>query len=161
MRDFFFIKMKIFIHGLESSGSGFKGRFFKEIFFDIITPDFKGDFNLRMQQLENILKFEKHVSIIGSSFGGLMATKYAYDNPQKVNKMVLLAPAIIFENVINESMKISVPTIIYHGKKDNVVPLKETKELAEKIFTNLKFFEVDDDHFLHKAIYKIPWKKIL
>ncbi len=153
--------MKIFIHGLESSGSGFKGKFFKEIFFDIICPDFKGDFNERMQQLENILKFEENVSIIGSSFGGLMATKYAYDNPKKVNKMVLLAPAIIFENVINDSMKIDVPTIIYHGKNDNVVQLKETKELAQKVFTNLKFIEVEDDHFLHKAIYKIPWKEIL
>ncbi len=153
--------MKIFIHGLESSGSGYKGRFFKDIFFDIICPDFKGDFYTRMQQLEKILKFEDNIFIIGSSYGGLMATKYAYDNQEKVKKMILLASAIIFENVIDENMKINTPTIIYHGIKDEVVPLKETKQLAQKIFTNLKFIEVDDDHFLHKTIHEINWKEIL
>jgi len=153
--------MKIFIHGLESSGSGYKGRFFKKIFFDIICPNFHGNFEERMKKLEKILKYEKDIGIIGSSYGGLMATKYASMYPEKVKKMILLAPAIIFENVFNEDLKIDVLTIIYHGTKDEVVPLRETKKLAEKIFLNLEFIEVDDDHFLHKTIHKIPWQKLL
>ena len=48
--------MKIFIHGLESSGKGFKGRFFKEIFPEILTPDFRGELFERMSELKKILK---------------------------------------------------------------------------------------------------------
>ena len=153
--------MKIFIHGLESSGSGYKGKFFKKIFNDILCPDFKGDFYSRMEKLNKILKDEKEIFIIGSSYGGLMATKFANDNQERVKRMILLAPAIIFENIITEDMKINVPTIIYHGIKDNVVPLNETKKLAKKIFNDLKFFEVDDDHLLHKTLEKISWKELI
>ena len=54
----------IFIHGLESSGQGYKGRFFRKIFPNILTPDFKGELNERMEQLiTTLLKFEK-ISII-------------------------------------------------------------------------------------------------
>ena len=153
--------MKIFIHGLESSGSGYKGRFFKKIFPDILCPDFQGDFNVRMRKLKNILNNKKDILIIGSSYGGLMATKFAYDFPDKVKKLILLAPAIIFENIITDEMKINVSAVIYHGIKDNVVPLQETRKLAEKVFPVLNFIEVDDDHFLHKTIYKIKWDELI
>jgi len=153
--------MKIFIHGLESSGKGFKGKFFKKIFTDILTPDFKGNFQQRMNKLNKILEDKSDILIIGSSYGGLMATKFAYDNPNKVKKLILLAPALIFENILNESMNILTPTIIFHGRNDSVVPLNKTKEFAEKIFKNLIFHEVDDDHLLHKTIQSINWKNLI
>ncbi len=153
--------MKIFIHGLESSGSGYKGRFFKKIFPDILCPDFQGDFNVRMRKLKNILSNKKDILIIGSSYGGLMATKYAIDNSNRVNKLILLAPAIIYENVIFENNEVYTPTIIFHGLKDDVVDLNKTKELAQKIFKNLNFIEVDDDHFLYKTIHKIKWNELI
>ena len=153
--------MLIFIHGLESSGSGYKGRFFKEIFPEILTPDFTGNFENRMELLRKILKGNQNITIIGSSYGGLMATKYAIDHPERVNKLILLAPAIIYENVIAENARVYTPTIIFHGIKDDVVDLNKTRELAQKIFKDLNFIEVDDDHFLHKTIHKIKWKELI
>jgi pimeloyl-ACP methyl ester carboxylesterase len=151
----------IFIHGLESSGSGYKGRFFKNIFPDILTPDFMGDLDNRMELLNKILERYDKINVIGSSFGGLMATIYAINNSAKVNKMVLLAPALSFYKFNEDCIKkVVIPVYIFHGKKDNVVPFKDTQRIAEKIFENLDFHIVDDDHMLHKTIKEIPWKLI-
>ena len=149
--------MRIFIHGLESSGSGFKGRFLKEIFPDILTPDFKGDLNERMDSLKKILKDLSCLTIIGSSFGGLMATLYSLYNPEKVSKLILLAPALPFGKELLENKNVDIETIVYHGKKDSVVPIGTTKDISRKIFSNLLFMETDDDHMLHKTMRKINW----
>jgi len=156
--------MIIFIHGLESSGSGYKGRFFKKIFFDkILTPDFTGNLNNRMNKLNKILNDYNDIVIIGSSFGGLMGTIYTAENPNKVKKLILLAPALTFVDIKEKILnyKITVPTIIFHGKNDDVVSLIETKKIAKKIFQTLTFNEVDDDHFLHKTIDKVNWEKVV
>jgi len=59
------MKNIIFIHGLESSGKGFKGLYLKKIIPEILTPDFIEleqkisiiDFlEKRMKQLKSILK---------------------------------------------------------------------------------------------------------
>ncbi len=152
----------IFIHGLESSGQGYKGRFFRKIFPNILTPDFKGELNERMEQLiTTLLKFEK-ISIIGSSFGGLMATIYAEKFPEKVSQLILLAPALNFYNFNKETFnKINTPTTIIHGSKDEIVPLFPTKKIAEQIFKNLDFITVDDNHLLHKTIENINWLSLL
>ena len=149
--------MKIFIHGLESSGSGFKGRFLKEIYTDILTPDFKGDLNERMSSLKRILTDLDNITIIGSSFGGLMATLYCLEEPEKVSKLILLAPALPFGKDLLENKNTDIETIIYHGKNDSVVPMDTTKDISRKIFSNLLFVETDDDHLLHKTMREINW----
>ena len=151
--------MKIFIHGLESSGSGFKGRFLKKIYTDILTPDFKGDLNERMSSLKKILTDLHNITIIGSSFGGLMATLYCLEEPEKVSKLILLAPALPFGKDLLENKNSDVETIVYHGKKDSVVPIETTKDISRKIFSNLLFMETDDDHMLHKTMRKINWNR--
>ena len=153
--------MKIFIHGQESSGKGFKGRFFKEIFPEILTPDFRGDLFERMSELEKILKDCSDITIIGSSFGGLMGALYTLEKPSKVKKLILLAPAISFKKELFENKKIEVETIIYHGKNDNIVPIVPVKKLAENLFINLTFNETDDNHMLHKTIKDIDWKSLI
>ena len=153
--------MKIFIHGLESSGKGFKGRFFKEIFPEILTPDFRGELFERMSELKKILKDSSDITIIGSSFGGLMGTLYTLENPLKVKKLILLAPAISFKKELFKNKQIIVETIIYHGKHDNIVPIEPVKKLAEVLFANLIFNETDDDHMLHKTVKKIDWKSLI
>ena len=82
----------IFIHGLESSGSGFKGRLFKKEIAGIITPDFKGPLEKRMELLNEILEGNQPWIIIGSSFGGLMGAIYTCNHPNKVSLLILLAP---------------------------------------------------------------------
>ena len=56
---------------------------------------------------------------------------------------------------------VSVPTIIIHGTEDDVVPLEPAREIAQRLFTNLNYFVVDDGHRLQKAVHELNWKTIL
>ena len=153
---------RIFIHGLESSNKGTKSLFFREIFPDMIVPHFTGDLPERMEKLETILSGKSDIRLVGSSFGGLMATLFTMEQAPRVKKMILLAPAInMLETSTHRNRKISVPTDIYHGKNDGVIPLDQVQNMAQKIFLNLSFHEVDDDHFLHKTFKTMDWEGLL
>ncbi|MFW9880580.1 MAG: alpha/beta fold hydrolase, partial [Candidatus Thorarchaeota archaeon] len=140
----------IFIHGLESSGKGFKGRFFKTIFPDILTPDFKKFdpnvpmydlFRERMSELSSILNQTKNWIIIGSSFGGLMGAIYTLENPDNVKRLILLAPFLVSRKLKPTFYKaVGVPVIIFHGKNDTVVRYKPSQERAKTFFTNLQYY---------------------
>jgi len=153
----------IFIHGYESSGHGFKGYFLRSIFPNMLTPDFTGELLERMEQLKNVLKTEKKWIFIGSSFGGLMGTLYMMEYPDKVEKAVLMAPALV-SPLIPEDFKlnkIEIPVIIFHGKNDEVVPLDPVRKFAEDYFKKCEYYLVDDDHRMHATTKSIEWKKIL
>ncbi len=161
----------IFVHGLESSGHGFKGRFLKSMFPDILTPDFKkSDENIpmyelleyRMTELNAILNSKKFWIIIGSSFGGLMGSLYTLQNPHKVSQLILLAPFIVSRR-LKPSMyePVDVPVKVYHGKNDKIVPYKPARERARHFFTNLEYNIVDDDHRLHSTVKSLNWQKII
>ncbi len=159
----------IFIHGLESSGRGFKGRFLKSVFPDILTPDFKESnenitmyelLEYRMTELNAILNSKKQWIIIGSSFGGLMSALYALQNPTNVKQLILLAPFIVSRKLkLNMYKPVDIPVTVYHGKNDSTVPYKPARERARHFFTNLAYNIVDDDHFLHKTVTSINWQK--
>ena len=152
----------IYLHGLESTSQSGKARRFAQKFPGMITPDFTGLIEERMQQLYPILGDKKGWTIIGSSFGGLMAGIFTLDHPSQVRKLVLLAPALMLEPFASrERIPVSVPTIIVHGTADDVVPLEPVRELAEKVFKNLTYYVVDDSHRLSKAFEELDWEKIL
>ncbi len=152
----------IYLHGSESNSRSGKAQQFAARFPGMLTPDFTGTFEERMKQLDAILKKEKDWTIIGSSFGGLMGAVFALDHPEQVRKLVLLAPALNLDEFAARQLKpVSVPTVIVHGTEDDVVPLKPVRALAEKVFTNLTYFIVDDGHRLHKAFEELEWEKIL
>ena len=156
------MKINIFIHGLESSSQGVKGRYFKERFPDMIVPDFVGTLVERMKKLREVLKGKSNINIVGSSYGGLMGTIFAMEEKDRVNKLILLAPAINYLHMaIDEPKKIDIPVWIYHGTRDEVIPLNEVRAVAEKIFQYLSFNIVDDDHFLYNTFKSIPWEKLL
>ncbi|MHA1885609.1 MAG: YqiA/YcfP family alpha/beta fold hydrolase, partial [Promethearchaeota archaeon] len=112
----------IFIHGLESSGHGFKGRLLKELIPQILTPDFEPfDPNVlmydllpkRMDQLNRILNSKNSLVLIGSSFGGLMASLFVFQNPKRVEKMILLAPLLVSRKLKPRNHPpMSVPVIV-------------------------------------------------
>jgi len=161
----------IFIHGLESSGHGFKAQFFRKIFPGCITPDFEPfnneiSFSLllkkRMSQLITILDTKNSWKIIGSSFGSYMAELYALRYPNKVELLILLAPLLAIPELNPDKYKtIDIPVIIFHGKNDEIVSMKDSRNRAKKLFKNLQFNVVDDDHLLHSTIAKINWKEII
>jgi len=162
------LKMNIvFIHGLESSGKGFKGVYLKKLIPEILTPDFiefdqkKSISDLlekRMAQLTSILREKDLWVLIGSSFGGLMGALYTLQNPKKVKKLILLAPYLAPSVLdIEKYNPVDVPVIAYHGKNDEVVQLKTSREQAYKLFTNIEYNSTDDDHMLHETVKMLDW----
>jgi len=153
----------IYLHGSESDSNSGKARQFREWFPDMLTPDFKGSFNERMSQLDSILSDKTDWTLIGSSFGGLMGTVFTLEHPTQVRKLILLAPALMLEPLTSFSdlKPVSVPTIVVHGTLDTVVPLEPVREMVQKLFTNVKYYVVEDDHRLHKSVHELDWNSIL
>ena len=153
---------KIFIHGLESGNQGAKSVFFRERFPDMIIPDFTGNLQKRMEKLNIILSDKSDIILVGSSFGGLMASLFALENEPGIKTMVLLAPAInLTEFAPTKNKKISVPVQVYLGRRDEVIPLAEVEPVVRRTFTNLTLNIVNDDHFLHNTFTTINWETLL
>lgn len=154
--------VRIFVHGLESSNRGTKSVFFKDRYPDMLTPNFRGDLEARMEKLRGILAGRSGIRMVGSSFGGLMAALFAMEQPARVDRLVLLAPAVhVLEQAAESWREIEVPTWIYHGSRDRVIPLAEVEKAARDAFTDLSFNVVEDDHFLHKTFPAIDWDYLL
>jgi len=152
----------VFIHGLESSNKGTKSVFFRERYPDMIIPNFAGDLEARMEKLEIVLSGKTNIRLVGSSFGGLMASIFAMRNESRIEKMVLLAPAInLIHFTRHIGKQVTVPVWVFHGTNDQVIPFEEVEPVATETFTDLSFNAVDDDHFLHKTFKTIDWDGIL
>jgi len=152
----------ILIHGLMGSSQGKKAIYLRGLYPGILVPDFRGTVDERMSSLEDILGSGDGWRIIGSSLGGLMGAMYTCQHPDRVKKLVLLAPALIWPAFIeNNPQPVSVPVVLYHGSQDELIPVGKVRSIAEKVFTNLTFFEVDDDHGLYKSLQEIDWDKTL
>ena len=131
--------------------------------------------------------------LFGSSFGGFLLTWYTCEHPEKIKKLILMAPALKFSSAsiiaILEidpmtwkarghipvfhyrhnkeiplaysfyedisanpppnfnKMNISIPTLILHGKYDEVVPLSWSQEFAV-INQNVNLHPLNGDHQL-------------
>jgi pimeloyl-ACP methyl ester carboxylesterase len=154
---------RVFIHGLESSSQGAKGAFFRSKYPDMIIDDFIGTFQERMEKLNKLLINKSDLIIVGSSYGGLMATVYAFNNHEKIKKLILLAPALNIEEfkISYGNKKLHVPVVIYHGRNDDVVPPLSVQEIAQTIFPQLHHYLVDDDHSLHRSFSLMDWDILL
>jgi len=153
---------RAFIHGLESSSQGTKGLFFREKYPDMIIEDFFGSFSQRMEKLEDLLANKNDLILVGSSYGGLMAAVYACLHKRRVNKLILLAPALHLEpykSFRNKTLHMSI--VIFHGLKDNVVPLAAVRAIAAQCFMHHTFNAVDDDHSLHATFAALEWDSLL
>ncbi|NVM02250.1 MAG: alpha/beta fold hydrolase [Candidatus Helarchaeota archaeon] len=148
----------IFVHGLISSGQGFKGNFLRSILPTCLTPDFVGTEEEKINQLKNFLSEKRSWIIIGSSYGGFMGTFYTCQYPDRVSQLILLAPVLTHPK-LHSCRSVDVPVVLYHGKNDNVVPIEATHKRAEELFTNLTYHLVDDDHMLHPTVKKIDWSQ--
>jgi pimeloyl-ACP methyl ester carboxylesterase len=153
---------RVFIHGLLGHSQGTKAAFLRERYPDMIIEDFRGTLEERMNKLNTILARHDSIVMVGSSLGGLMAAMFALDNEERVRKLILLAPALATEEFMpNLQRTTDTPVIIYHGKDDDVVPLAPVQDIAHKVFNNLTFNTVDDDHVLSKTFTVIDWDNLL
>lgn len=153
---------RIFLHGLESSNQGTKSIFFRDLYPDMLLPNFRGSLQERVKKLDNVLSGKSGIKIVGSSFGGLMASIYAMQNEEIVDTLVLLAPALNLFWFSKYGLKeVHIPVHIFHGTDDEVIPIESVKNIAEKVFPNLTFHTVKDDHFLHRTFKTIDWYTLL
>ena len=154
--------MRIFLHGLESSSRGAKASFLRNAYPDIVAPDFRGSLAVRLAAMRNILAGQENITMVGSSFGGLMATIHAMENPGSVERMVLLAPALNFAEFSRYPLRrLDVPAWMIIGRDDTVTPADVVLPLAEKIFAALRYTEVEDDHMLAKTFRQLNWETML
>lgn len=152
----------IYLHGLDASSQGVKATLLRGLYPGMLIPDFRGDLDDRMQSLEAILSGHEGWTIVGSSFGGLMGALFTCAHPDQVDMLVLLAPALIVPDfAASPPEPVSTPTIIFHGSRDEIIPLGLVRPLAEQVFLNLTFNVVDDDHGLYQTVHAIDWISLL
>ncbi|HUI88141.1 MAG TPA: alpha/beta fold hydrolase [Anaerolineales bacterium] len=152
----------MYLHGLDSNSQTYKAAILRGRYPDLITPDFSGSLEERMKQLDPILGNGSNWTLVGSSYGGLMAALFATQHPSQVRKLILLAPALMLPAFAERLPEpIDVPTIIIQGRQDTVVPVNINKPLAVKVFRDLDYRLVDDDHRLHKAAEALDWKSLI
>jgi pimeloyl-ACP methyl ester carboxylesterase len=113
------------------------------------TPDFHGDFFERMAQFETLVGSQQCL-LVGSSFGGLMAAAWAVRHPERVSRLVLLAPALHRPEFVFEE-PVEVPTVLIHGRQDTVVPCSPVVVRAGEAFSNLAVTLVEDGHRLEET----------
>jgi pimeloyl-ACP methyl ester carboxylesterase len=155
-------KRTIFLHGLEGSSQGVKATLLRRLFPGLLTPDFSGSLQERMAALYPLLGEDTGWTIIGSSFGGLMGAIFTCQHPQQVKKLILLAAALPWPDFAKQPPEpVSVPVVMYHGTRDNIVPLEAAQRLAEQVFPNLTLHAVDDDHGLYKTVHSLDWQELL
>jgi len=152
---------RIFLHGLDSSGSGTKGTFFSSRFPDMLRPDFDGSLQERMVRLDSIVSGRSELIIAGSSFGGLMAACLSINQPERLRRLILLAPALNFHEYQIPDQKVHVETILIIGKNDDVTPPRLVIPTAENTFSNLQITVADDDHLLHNTFGELDWNSLL
>jgi pimeloyl-ACP methyl ester carboxylesterase len=152
----------IFIHGLEGTSQGAKATLLRSLFPVMVIPDFSGSLEQRMADLYPILGDQDVWTVVGSSFGGLMAAIFACQRPAQVRKLVLMAPALLLPQfTASNPAPVNLPTVVYHGRQDEIIPLEPTRRLAQQFFPNLAFYEVEDDHGLYKTAQAIDWRVLL
>jgi pimeloyl-ACP methyl ester carboxylesterase len=129
---------------------------------DIVVPDFRGSLAARLAALQDILAGQKNITMVGSSFGGLMATIYAMENPGSVERMVLLAPALNFPEFSRyPRRRLDIPVWMIIGRDDSITPADIVLPLAEKIFAALSYTEVADGHMLAQTFRQLDWEAML
>lgn len=90
-----------------------------------------------------------------------MATCYAVANPQLIHRLVLLAPALNFDEFEPPRERVAVETLTVIGDKDDVTPANLVIPKIEKTFSDPQIRLVEDDHFLHQIFADLDWQTLL
>lgn len=90
-----------------------------------------------------------------------MATCFALEHPDRVTRLILLAPALNFAAYRPPETALQIPTLLMVGKNDTVTPAAEVVPLAESTFADLEIRLADDDHLLHSSFAHLNWQELL
>lgn len=150
-----------FLHGLESSSRGTKGQWFNRHFPAMRMQDYHGDLEQRLAQLEGQVAGIDNLILAGSSFGGLMAACFAARHPERIRRLILLAPALNFADYRPPAVPVAAPVLLVMGSRDTVCPPDLVLPRARAAFSNLTVRIEDDDHMLHRAFPALDWPALL
>lgn len=142
----------LFCHGLESGPHGSKYRALSEAGFDVYAPDCRGKNLSERVELVSLL-LHTGLVVVGSSYGGITAVLAAMRTCVKLRGVVLCAPALERRESPNSSperLYVAAPTVIVHGKLDDMIPIKVSQRFAVR--TGARLVEVDDGHRLSDSI---------
>jgi len=151
----------LFLHGLDSSIRGTKGQWLHLHFPTVRMHDYHGELDQRLGQLEEEVADLDNLILIGSSFGGLMATCFALRHPERCRRLVLLAPALNFSGFQPPAMPVAVPTLLVIGTQDTVCPPELVLPRARATFSALEVLLEEDDHMLHRTFPTLDWAQLL
>jgi pimeloyl-ACP methyl ester carboxylesterase len=151
----------IYLHGLDSSGSGTKGRFFAAQFPTMLRPDFAGNLAERMAMLDEVIADASSLIVVGSSFGGLMGAMLAAARPERVKRLIMLAPALNFPDYAVPPVPLPTSATLVIGRDDLVTPPDLVIPAARASFADLTIELVDDDHLLHNTFTTLNWPALL
>lgn len=144
----------LFFHGLESGPHGQKFQMISSEYEELESPDFQNlDLDQRLLVAEEITRKRSGLTVIGSSFGGLVAARLYSHYPERFQSLILLAPALHTEaaDVIARMPSAEHVTII-HGTQDTVVPFESSEHFCRKF--DLPLVAVADGHRLAAAYSK-------
>lgn len=150
-----------FLHGLESSSTGTKGRWLAQRFPAVRMRDYHGDLGDRVDQLTDQVTGLDDLILIGSSFGGLMAATFAARHPARCRRLILLAPALNFEDYRPLAEPLDVETLVVLGAHDTTCPPALVVPLARASFRDPLIRVEDDDHLLHRVFPRLDWARLL
>ena len=143
----------IFCHGLESGPHGRKYHALVGAGFDVQSPDFRGQsLAARVTTLAPVLRAAANPVVVGSSYGGITALCAAIQHVEAGGALcglVLCAPALGRFEPPADGMRLypPAPTIIIHGRNDDVVPVRVSEDFAAE-HPQVKLVLVDDEHTL-------------
>ena len=151
----------LFLHGLDSSIQGTKARWFARHFPNVRMQDYHGSLEERLEQLAVQCRGLSGLVLVGSSFGGLMATVHAIRYPEQCERLILLAPALNYSEFAPPDKKITIPTRIVIGRDDTVTPPALVLPIASRTFAAAETDLVDDDHLLRATFPHLDWQTML
>jgi pimeloyl-ACP methyl ester carboxylesterase len=151
----------LFCHGLESGPHGRKFHALVDAGFEVEAPDCRGkDLAARVTLLHRTLcsRADAPPLVVGSSFGGiagLLAAQLAARDGVRVPGLVLCAPALAVPRPapIDFALACPAPTILVHGRRDEVIPIEVSRDFAR--VHQAELVEVDDDHGLAGSLDEI------
>ena len=150
-----------YIHGMDSSPQGFRSVYLKERHPFIRIPALPNDVEERHRILTR--EIEGPAYVIGNSLGGLSTLRFVEEFPQRVARMVLLAPAVgffdpqfntpeILDAVNRLVIPAQIPTAVIAAINDEVIPIQAVESLVLRSpeCHRIRFFKLPDSHLLHE-----------
>ncbi len=127
----------LLLHGKESQPGGTKARAIEGAGHDLINPDLRTGWGEALQIAQDAVDIHQPDIVVGSSRGGAIAVNIDTNGAPRV----LIAPAW---KMFGSADTVPSNTVILHAEVDDIVPFKDSVELAER--SGAKLIEVGKDH---------------